>query len=105
MLTISDTRPAHDCQGFSRRDFLRIGSLGIGGLSPGLLTRRALGEGTASLLTGKSVVLLFLQGGPPTDGSPPPFHGFASARCSFWAAPTSRSALRYSTTFRCTSEV
>ncbi len=66
MLTISDLRPAHDCQGFSRRDFLRIGALGAGGLSlPGLLASRAGGEATASVLTGKSVVLLFLQGGPP----------------------------------------
>lgn len=66
MLTISDTRPAHDCQGFSRRDFLRIGALGAGGLSlAGMLASDARGESAASVLKGKSVVLLFLQGGPP----------------------------------------
>jgi hypothetical protein len=66
VLTISDTRPAHDCQGFSRRDFLRIGALSAGGLSlSGVLAGQAHGEASASVLTGKSVVLLFLQGGPP----------------------------------------
>jgi hypothetical protein len=65
VLTICDTRPAHNCQGFSRRDFLRVGALGAGGLSlTNLLATPARGE-TASVLTGKSVVLLFLQGGPP----------------------------------------
>ena len=29
MFTISDTKMAHNCAGFSRRDFLSIGSLGI----------------------------------------------------------------------------
>ncbi|HEV7223176.1 MAG TPA: DUF1501 domain-containing protein [Pirellulales bacterium] len=65
MLTISDPRPAHDCQGYSRREFLRIGALGCGGLSlAGLLQAQARGAESAAL-TGKSVVLLFLHGGPP----------------------------------------
>ena len=65
MLTISDPHPAHDCQGFSRRDFLRIGTLGAGGLSlAGLLGTQARAD-AGSVLSGKSVVLLFLQGGPP----------------------------------------
>ncbi len=69
MLTIGDRRPNHTCQGYSRREFLRIGSLGLlGGLTlPALLKARAEGPpayGTGSLLNGKSVVLLFLQGGP-----------------------------------------
>ncbi|MEM7392782.1 MAG: DUF1501 domain-containing protein, partial [Verrucomicrobiota bacterium] len=46
----------------SRRDFLNIGALGMGGLSlPGLYEAKASGLP----ITGKSVVLLFLQGGPP----------------------------------------
>lgn len=65
MLSIGDTHPAHDCQGFSRREFLRIGALGLGGMSlAGLMQARARG-GETGVLTGKSVVLLFLQGGPP----------------------------------------
>jgi hypothetical protein len=66
MLSIGDTRPTHDCQGFSRRDFLRVGALGAGGLSlAGMLASKAEAAAGSSVLTGKSVVLLFLQGGPP----------------------------------------
>ncbi|HEX7379397.1 MAG TPA: DUF1501 domain-containing protein [Pirellulales bacterium] len=65
MLTISDPRPTHHCQGFSRRDFLRVGTLGLGGLAlTNTLAAAAQAENTP-LVTGKSVVLLFLQGGPP----------------------------------------
>jgi hypothetical protein len=69
MLNIVDPRPNHTCQGFSRREFLRVGGLGLlGGLTlPGLLEARAEsvpGYGSGSLVTGKAVVLLFLQGGP-----------------------------------------
>lgn len=63
MLAISDRRPKRDCSGFSRRDFLRIGSLGLGGLSlPGVLQLKAE---VPSVVRDRAVVLLFLQGGPP----------------------------------------
>lgn len=66
MLTIGDVRSTHDCEGHSRRDFLRIGALGCGGLTlANLLQSRALSAGESAVVTGKSVVLLFLQGGPP----------------------------------------
>jgi hypothetical protein len=66
MLTLCDSQSTHDCQGFSRRNFLQIGSLGLGGLSlSGLLETQACAADSSSLLTGKSVVLLFLHGGPP----------------------------------------
>lgn len=66
MLTISDTRPTYHCQGFSRRDFLRIGTLGSGALTlSGLRAASAAGGSPKSITTGRSVVLLFLQGGPP----------------------------------------
>ena len=45
-----------------RRDFLRIGSMALGGLSLGGLP---LAGAAAKPLRKKSVVLLFLQGGPP----------------------------------------
>ena len=62
MLTISDPLPQRHCQGQSRRDFLRIGSLGLAGLTlPDLLRARA----TESSPSDKAVVVLFLQGGPP----------------------------------------
>jgi hypothetical protein len=67
MLTFRDRTPDHNCQGYCRRDFLRIGSLGLlGGLTlPQLLASRARAAyGSARPVTDKAVVLLFLQGGP-----------------------------------------
>jgi Protein of unknown function (DUF1501) len=66
MLTLLDRALDHNCQGFSRREFLRVGSLGLlGGLGlPGLLASRAQAAGSGRPVKDKSVVLLFLQGGP-----------------------------------------
>ena len=65
MLRIPSNKSTQNCEGASRREFLRIGALGLGGLTlPQLLaTRAAAGEGS-DILTGKSVVMLNLQGGP-----------------------------------------
>ena len=68
MITISDPRPNFTCAGSSRRDFLRVGSLGLAGLGlPGLLASKAAAAraGNEKVLRGKSVVFLFLHGGPP----------------------------------------
>jgi hypothetical protein len=66
MLTIRDVQPNHDCQGYSRREFLSVGALGMSGLSlAGLLEARAHAANGTSVVTDKAVVLLFLQGGPP----------------------------------------
>jgi hypothetical protein len=60
MLSVFDPRPGH-----SRREFLRIGTLGLGGLSlPHLLGARARAAGNKSITTGKSVIFLYLFGGP-----------------------------------------
>lgn len=65
MINISDFRPNKTCAGFSRRSFLRVGSLGLAGLGlPGMLATKAAAA-NPRLLRGKSVVLLFLHGGPP----------------------------------------
>src|SRR5262245_39226286 len=57
MLTLADAK-----HGISRRGFLTLGTLGLGGFSlPSLLA--AAGERT-SHITGKSVIFLFQQGGP-----------------------------------------
>ncbi len=62
MLTISDRLPQRHCQGRSRRDFLKVGSLGLAGLTlPDLLRARA----SEASPQDKAVVVLFLQGGPP----------------------------------------
>jgi hypothetical protein len=60
MLSVFDHR-----NGYSRREFLRIGTLGLGGLSlPQLLGVRALAAGNKPITTDKSVIFLFLFGGP-----------------------------------------
>jgi len=60
MLTIGDRSGR-----IARRDFLRIGSLALGGLSlPELLAARAAGANGNRLVSGKSVIFLFLHGGP-----------------------------------------
>ena len=67
MLTLRDRILARNCQGYCRRDFLKIGSLGLlGGLSlPQLLASRARAAyGSRRPVTDKAVIFLFLQGGP-----------------------------------------
>ena len=67
MFTLLDRKNDRNCQGVSRREFLRIGSLGLlgGSLSlPALLQSRAQAAAAGRMVKDKSVVLLFLQGGP-----------------------------------------
>jgi hypothetical protein len=66
MLTIQDTNRARTCQGFNRREFLRIGGLGmLGGLSlPQFLAAKAQAAALGRVVKDKAVVFLFLQGGP-----------------------------------------
>ena len=51
------------CDGVSRRQFLRIGSLGMGGLALPQLLRAEAAGGRSS--TQKSVIMIYLPGGPP----------------------------------------
>ena len=55
--------PAKNCDGLSRRSFLRAGSLGIGGLSlPDLIRAESVsGQGSSA----KSIIHIHLDGGPP----------------------------------------
>jgi hypothetical protein len=65
MLTVFSGGASRDCQGFSRRNFLRIGTLGLAGLAlPELCALRARAASERRHLTDKSVVFLFLNGGP-----------------------------------------
>jgi hypothetical protein len=67
MLTLRDRMPDRNCQGYCRRDFLKIGSLGLlGGLTlPQLLASRAhAAYGSGRPVSDKAVIFLFLQGGP-----------------------------------------
>ena len=65
MIRITSNQSVQNCEGSSRREFLRIGALGLGGLTlPQLLATRAVAGEGSDILTGKSVVMLNLQGGP-----------------------------------------
>jgi hypothetical protein len=65
MLRINSQHSFEDCKGISRRDFLTIGSLGLGGLSlSGLLKARAYAAEQQAAVKDTSVVWLWLGGGP-----------------------------------------
>ena len=65
MLTFTSERQAgRSCGGLSRREFLTVGGLGLGGLSLSqLLAARQANAATADRRT-KSVIMVFLAGGP-----------------------------------------
>jgi hypothetical protein len=71
MLTIRTRQVGRDCEGTSRRNFLQVGSLALGGLTlPQLLRARAMAATNSEYGTSPridkdtSVVLLWLSGGP-----------------------------------------
>jgi hypothetical protein len=63
MLSLFGPARSGYCDGVTRRDFLRIGGLALGGLSlPGLLRAES---GTGIARPHKAVIMIFLAGGPP----------------------------------------
>ena len=62
MLSIPGNRISGFCDGLSRRNFLRIGSLGLGGLALPDLLRAEAAAGKPNRQ--KSVVMIYLPGGP-----------------------------------------
>src|SRR6187401_1265504 len=63
MLTIYGRSNSGFCDGVSRRNFLKIGALGLGGLAlPQLLAAEAQNGIRKSA---KSVIMVYLPGGPP----------------------------------------
>jgi Protein of unknown function (DUF1501) len=63
MLTIAGRDESRFCDGFSRRDFLKIGGLAFGGLTMPQLLRA---EGSTGIgRSHKAVIMVFLAGGPP----------------------------------------
>lgn len=64
MLTLHTDNRRRTCDGFSRREFLQVGSLGLGGLSlPWLLAARAEAASRGIAFEDKSIVFLFCSGG------------------------------------------
>ena len=65
MLNVFGTRQGTNCDGKTRRDFLKVGALGLGGLTlPGLLRARAEQAKNGKPTKSTSVVWLWLGGGP-----------------------------------------
>lgn len=65
MLTLSTGRAFTDCDGTTRRNFLKVGALGMGGLSlADLLAARARAAEAGQPVKSTSVVWLWLGGGP-----------------------------------------
>ena len=63
MLTIRANSSARFCDGVSRRDFLRVGGLGLGGLA---LPQLFEAEAQAGIRKShKAVIMIYLPGGPP----------------------------------------
>jgi hypothetical protein len=66
MLTIEGGPRERFCDGVSRRDFLRVGALGLGGLSLSQLLAAEAQAGISSRANAhKAVIMVFLCGGPP----------------------------------------
>src|SRR5687768_17795811 len=62
MLTIYDRSQSRFCDGVSRRNFLKIGALGLGGLSLPQLLQAEAASGIRR--SHKAVIMIFLPGGP-----------------------------------------
>jgi hypothetical protein len=62
MLTIASSHNHQTCDGHSRRDFLKIGSLAMGGMSLPQLLQASNGNPDAS--KDKAVIMIYLAGGP-----------------------------------------
>jgi hypothetical protein len=65
MFTVVSNHGARNCAGESRRDFLRVGAMAATGLTlPNLLRARAEAAETGLKVNGKSVIWIWLAGGP-----------------------------------------
>jgi uncharacterized protein (DUF1501 family) len=63
MLTIHGAKQRL-CDGLSRRAFLKVGALSVGGLTLADLLRLRAGGATAAGAPGKAVIMIYLNGGP-----------------------------------------
>src|SRR6266508_4040691 len=63
MLTIPTATSRRFCDGLSRRNFIRIGALGMGGLALPQLLQAESASGIRK--SQKAVIMIYLPGGPP----------------------------------------
>jgi hypothetical protein len=65
MLNLISNRLSRDCEGTTRRDFIKVGSLGLGALAlPDLLRMRSQARAAGKEVKDTSVIWLWLSGGP-----------------------------------------
>ena len=65
MLSILSERPASYCDGHSRRHFLKVGGLAMGGLAlPQILEAQSAASSSPSTRSHKAVIMIYLSGGP-----------------------------------------
>jgi hypothetical protein len=91
MLNLWGRRVATDCEGTSRRDFLKVGALGMTGLGlTGLLRLRQAAAAAGRPMRDTSVVWLWLGGGPThIETFDPKMEAPTEFRSTVGAAPTS----------------
>src|SRR5262245_34031534 len=94
MLTFRDTNA-------SRRAFLQVGGLALGGLTlPGLLAHRAAAAANMRPVKDKSVIFLFLHGGPSQfETFDPKMDAAAEIRSTTGEIPTKLSGITFGSTF------
>ena len=63
MLTFNSTSGARFCDGVSRRSFLKVGALGMGGLALPQLLKAEAAAGIRQ--SHKAIIMIYLPGGPP----------------------------------------
>ncbi len=90
MLNLWSTRKGSQCDGSTRRDFLKVGALGMGGLLlPDLLRARAAASAAGHPTRNTSVVWLWLGGGPThVETFDPKMSAPAEFRSTVGAIPT-----------------
>ncbi|MEO8497013.1 MAG: DUF1501 domain-containing protein [Planctomycetota bacterium] len=96
MLSFFESNSRH-----GRRDFLRVGGLALGGLSlPGLLAARAAANGRDAAVKNKSVIFLFMHGGPSqTETFDPKMSAPAGVRSATGELATSIPGVTFGGTF------
>ncbi len=101
MLNITDGRLDRNCEGWRRRDFLRVGSLGLGGMTlANLLSVRARASELGLAVKDRSVVFLFLQGGPShIELFDPKMSAPSDYRSIFGEVPTTHAGITFGGTF------
>lgn len=63
MLTFNSTAGGRFCDGVSRRSFLKVGALGMGGLTLPQLLKAEAAAGIRK--SHKAIIMIYLPGGPP----------------------------------------